>query len=406
LGGVFNRRITGNRRENLERAIEHYRKALRVRTRKALPRAWAEVQNNLGLAYRDRIAGDRVDNLERAVRHLETALQVYTRPMFPAEHRIVQRNLGGLHFASGNWAQAHVSFQAAIDAGNDLLAAAYTEAGRHAEVGETSRLHASDAYCLLRLERATEALLTLENGKTRLLNEALALDALELAALPQGERESLTAARQVVLGLEAELRLPGKSGRHHERQLMEALRQARADLGRRVRKPRIDSPSLVPGRLQQELLDLVPENGALVAPVITSQGSAALVLPHGTTAVTGEHAVMLDRFTESDLLTLLLGSVSDTGLGRDDVLDLGGWLGGYARRTNDWPAWLATIEHTGRKLWDGVVGPISGRLRDMGLAEGAPVLLLPQGGLGLLPLHAAWQVAGQRLAGSHGEGCL
>jgi CHAT domain-containing protein/tetratricopeptide (TPR) repeat protein len=392
LGGIFTRRVTGNRRENIERAIVHYRKALRVRTRKTLPTMWAEVQNNLGLAYRDRIEGDRAGNLERAVRHLEAALQIYTRQSFPAEHRIVQRNLGDLQFARRNWAPAHASFQAAIEAGDDLFAAAYTEVGRHAEVGETSRLHAAAAYCLLRLGRATEALLTLEYGKTRLLNEALALDRLELAALPQRERESLMAARQVVRGLEAEVRLRGKSGRRREQQLVESLRQARADLARCVQDLCINRPSLLGGRLQLgELLELIPEKGALVAPVITSQGSAAFVLPYGTSVITNEHIVMLDQFAERDLLSLLLGSVGDSGLGRDDILDLGGWLGGYANRSNDWPGWLAAIEDAGRKLWDGVIGPVHGRLRDLGLSEDATVLLLPQGGLGLLPLHAAWQ---------------
>ena len=37
------------------------------------------------------------------------------------------------------------------------------------------------------------------------------------------------------------------------------------------------------------------------------------------------------------------------------------------------------------------MGPIHQRLQALGLRQGAPVLLMPQGGLGLLPLHAAWR---------------
>jgi hypothetical protein len=37
-----------------------------------------------------------------------------------------------------------------------------------------------------------------------------------------------------------------------------------------------------------------------------------------------------------------------------------------------------------------LMGPIQQRLITLGLVEGAPVLLMPQGGIGLLPLHAAW----------------
>jgi CHAT domain-containing protein/tetratricopeptide (TPR) repeat protein len=399
LGGVFSRRIAGNRSENIELAIEHYREALRVRTRKGLPRAWAEVQHNLGLAHRDRIAGNRAGNLARAVRHLEAAAQVYARETFPAEHRIVQRNLGGLHLARGNWERAHVAFGSAIRADDDLLQAAYTDAGRHAELRETSRLHASDAYCLLRLEHPTEALLTLEQGKTRLLNEALSLGGPEFDALPKAKRKTVMTARQVVRGLEAELRLSDISSHRDQRQLVETLRRARVDLARHVEEVRTSSAISPLGRLKlSELLDLIPGNGALVAPMITSRGSSAFVVPHGAAALTREHVVMLDHFTDNDLLTLLLGSVSDTAPGRGDAIDLGGWLGGYAKRTNDWVGWLAAIEDTGRRLWDGVIGPIHGRLRSLGLLEGAPVLIIPQGGLGLLPLHAAWRVTdgGQR----------
>ena len=37
------------------------------------------------------------------------------------------------------------------------------------------------------------------------------------------------------------------------------------------------------------------------------------------------------------------------------------------------------------------MGSVHERLKALGLNEGAPVLLMPQGGLGILPLHAAWR---------------
>jgi hypothetical protein len=49
------------------------------------------------------------------------------------------------------------------------------------------------------------------------------------------------------------------------------------------------------------LLGLVPEGGALVAPLFTAKGSGALVVPHGAATLAVEHVVWLDRFTDADL---------------------------------------------------------------------------------------------------------
>jgi CHAT domain-containing protein len=66
-------------------------------------------------------------------------------------------------------------------------------------------------------------------------------------------------------------------------------------------------------------------------------------------------------------------------------------LKAYLNRHADWRGWFTAIEHTGQALWEMLMGPIQQHLATLGLAEGAPVLLMPQGGIGLLPLHAAWR---------------
>ncbi len=370
LANAYRDRIRGERADNLEQAIAHYDAALTVYTREAFPEHWAMTQNNLANAYRERIRGERADNLEQAIEHssgahglyprglpgglgddpeqpgdrlLRTAsaasgrttwsgrssttaqaLTVYTREAFPAEYRRTQRNLGALHFGREDWARAHAAFTAAIEAGADLLAAAYTETGRRAEVGESARLYAEDAYTLLRLERPGDGLVRLEQGKTRLLSEALALAALDLTMLAEADQEAMRSARQAVRELEAEMRLPADTpARRSDRDLAEALRQARADLDRLIASIRAERPEFMPTGLDLPgLLGLIPEGGALVAPLFTSKGSAVFVLPHGTATVTKEHVIELDRFTEADLRALLRGP--------DDEPELGGWLGAYA----------------------------------------------------------------------------
>jgi tetratricopeptide (TPR) repeat protein len=83
LAAAYADRIAGERRENLERAIDHYQRALAVYTREAYPAdpeqpgrrprtTWGRVPSahrTTWRAYADRIAGERRENLERAIDH-------------------------------------------------------------------------------------------------------------------------------------------------------------------------------------------------------------------------------------------------------------------------------------------------------------------------------------------------
>jgi hypothetical protein len=73
LGNVYARLPTGDRGENLKRAIQCYEAALRVRTEREFPQDWATTQNNLGGAYINLPTGDRGENVKRAIRCYESA---------------------------------------------------------------------------------------------------------------------------------------------------------------------------------------------------------------------------------------------------------------------------------------------------------------------------------------------
>ena len=390
LATAYVQRIHGERADNLERAIEHYTLALEVRTRQAFPTDWAMTQNNLGLAYTDRIHGERAENLERAIEHYTQALEVYTLEQLPADHLRTMRNLANLHFDMQNWQEAYEAYEAAVEAGDLLLGAAYTESGRRAEVAETTRLHARAAYASLKTQRRVEALLTLEQGKTRLLSEALALAEADLEEVPEAQQRDLREARRGVRELEAEMRLPpGTPARRNDRELADLLQQARADLGDLIEAIRQAHPDFMPTGLDLPgILALIPGGGALVAPLLTSQGSAVFVLPEGTRSVEARHVIPLEGFTAGDLLELFLGPEEET--------QPEGWIGAYAasrdgRTGASFEAWRAAIEAVTHRLWEALLAPIHDRLQALGLAQDAPVILMPQGGLGLLPLHAAWR---------------
>jgi CHAT domain-containing protein/tetratricopeptide (TPR) repeat protein len=376
LGTAYFDRVLGERADNLECAIAAFEAALAVCTRDAFPEDWARIQNNLGNALTNRVRGERTDNLERAVEAFDAALTVYTPEAFPSFHQGTQHNLGDLWFEREDWAAAHAAYAGAIAAGAYLLMQSYTETGRRAEVGETARLFAADAYSLLLLGRPAEAFVLLERGKTQLLNEALALSEVDLVALPKDERADLRAVRQTLRELEAEERLPPNTADGRDRpDLAERLSRARSELRAEVDRIRVARPGFMPTGLDvAALLGLIPSGGALVAPLFSSKGSAVFVLPHGTSEITEAHIIALDQFTDASLRALLVD-----------------WVGAYQQQDDDRRAWLTAIEDTGCTLWASLMGPVHERLSTLGLAKSAPVLLLPQGGLGLLPLHAAWR---------------
>jgi hypothetical protein len=288
-------------------------------------------------------------------------------------HQLTQRNLGHLQFDHENWAGAHAAYSSAIEAGSDLLAQAYTEAGLQAEVGETARLFASDAFSLLQIGCLSEALLVVEHGRTRLLNKALQLGEAALAALPAAEQAQLRAARQAVRDLERELEaaLPSHSvGRaanaENARDVVEALCRKRADLDRLIAEIRMAGCDFMPTGLSlPELLELIPRAGAMVAPFFTAKGGAAFVLPYGAVTVTEAHVLMLDQVTDASIRSLLAE-----------------WMSAYRTQGTDDQSWFGAIEQAGRAIWDRVLGPVHERLRALGIEEGASVILLPQGGLG------------------------
>ncbi len=109
-----------------------YRAALEVRSRDALPLAWAMTQNNLGAALLR--LGEREEGtarLEAAVSAFRAALEVHTRDALPLDWAMTQNNLGNALFRLGEreegtarLEQAVSAFRAALEA-YEVAEAAY-----------------------------------------------------------------------------------------------------------------------------------------------------------------------------------------------------------------------------------------------------------------------------------------
>jgi CHAT domain-containing protein/tetratricopeptide (TPR) repeat protein len=379
LGSVYLERARGVRADNLEQAITHFRRASEVRTQETFPVDWAMTQCNLGIAYIQRIQGDRAENLAQAVSYFHSALGMYNLDHFPGQHRALLRNLGEVYFGEQKWHEAYGAFSEAMKAGENIMAVAYTETGRRAEAGEISRLHAQTAFCLLKLRQLAEALLAFERGKARLLSEALSLADADIAVLPNDLKGAMSEARTNVRIFEAEMRmLPRSPGRRTDAELSGLLHQARSDLKKLIESVRKQYPDFMPSGLEwDEIIQMIPEDGAIVAPLLTSQGGVVFILPHGMRTLTEENVIWLEDFDENALSSMLAGTNSEPG-----------WLQAYHLSRE---GWKRSIEAFTARLWNTLLSPIHDGLKKIGVKEGAPITFLPDSGLGLLPLHAAWR---------------
>jgi len=83
-----------DRNKNLRMAIEHYKKALKFRTKEASPYKYASTQYNVGNAYLSLRDGSKRANILEAVRHFEDALSVRKERKNSAEYGIINNALG------------------------------------------------------------------------------------------------------------------------------------------------------------------------------------------------------------------------------------------------------------------------------------------------------------------------
>jgi CHAT domain-containing protein/tetratricopeptide (TPR) repeat protein len=379
-------RISGGR-QDIDTAIRHLESALEVYSRNTDSIRWAGLHLDLGRLHAMLLSHGVQDAAERAEAHFRLSLEETPIESFPALHAQAQTMLASLLVDLHRWDDAHRTLSTGIRAGIASFESAYTEVGRHVAVEVISSLFAVDAYALVRLGRYDEALLRLDEGKSRILAQSLALTDASLVHLDSHERSELQEMRRTVQQLEARMRsieLP-QSGAT-DRRLAAELKESRARLASLLTRLRARIPGFVSTSLTMpELLALIPPGGALVAPLITQQGTAVFVLPDGCKQVTERNVLRIDSCNRAWLVAMLQG-----GEGSDD---LGGWLKAYTQQHENPQPWLDAIEGMGHELWACFMGPIHEALIAAGVREGAPVVLMPQGGLALLPMHSAWHEA-------------
>jgi CHAT domain-containing protein len=412
LGTAYVKLPIGDRGANLQRAIQCYRQALNIYTPQTTPLDYAMAQNNLANAYRDLPTGNRESNLQRAIQCYQQALEIYRIEIWPNRARDIYRHLGATYFATGNWTAAHDTFAQALSLTEEFYSTALLREVWEQEVGANVRMVAQDVFCLAQLGQSKEAWYTLEQGRVLALRQRL-----DRARA----RRALSSA-----GLERRKRYHTLAGR--ERDLREALGLARSNPRHRYYHEVRDELASVTQELRDLQQDLLEDAGVeLGMPDVTQLQNLSLLQDSHTGLLSlalTDHGTVVFLLTHDDLELIILEDLC-----RNDVETFvyqkpedgepGGWLGAYlsqlgalqARRDtailaammpesderqqtladadvawraarNRWRAIMTeTLDALGHQLWP----DLDKMLKMAGIER---VVLVPQGMLFLLPLHA------------------
>lgn len=94
LGVTYCELRNGNSNQNIQTAIGFLTQALMVVSKDKFPDTWALTMNNLGRAYSDLDTGDVEANLSKALKCYEEAKTVWTEKAFPLGWAMLQNNIG------------------------------------------------------------------------------------------------------------------------------------------------------------------------------------------------------------------------------------------------------------------------------------------------------------------------
>ena len=370
LGNAYVDRIRGDPAENIERAIKHYNNALQVFTRKNSPVDWAATKNNLGNAYKNRIRGDRAENIEMAIELYQNALQIRTASSLPREFLQSEKSLGNLYFKQGQWEDAFQAYKKAIAAGDYLYNSGLSAVSKSTEIRDNSAFYPKAAFAAARLNRTNEALLILEQGKTRVLTEALRLRMQRPDSVPDEVWKNYEMAAEAYRVLQAtplpkDYSVEAQSEREQEfGEALEALDASLRDVQKYV-------PSFQRTLELSDIQGILDKETLLISFCVTDKGSLVFVVSRFGLI----RSVDVPGFNTTDLNRLVF------------QFDDRGYIGG---------GWIQNISESPdiiRKTIDCVMAELGQKLLDPVIAEipdnVTRLILLPSDNLFLLPIHAA-----------------
>jgi hypothetical protein len=352
----------------LEEAIRVYREAVEATPLDSPDRPGR--LNNLGNGLRARYERTgRLEDLEEAIRAYRQAC-VQGLQSNPHHALGAGRNWLLWAFQRGAWEETLEAHRYAVQAAEALLSSQFGYPDKAFSLGEVQGLPARAAFSAWRLGRLTKAVEIVEQGRARLLREALERRRRDLHALAGTPYEPYyTAYIQATRHLDDLQAIP-----YHQRppdwgkQIAQALAAQQAAieaLRQNVPGFAYFLKSLPFSEIQRQAAE-----APLVYMLATKYGGLALIVR----ASSEPEVVELPELTET-LAESLIAYLGVYTLWRNSPRN------SIARR-----AWFAALDETCRWLWDVAMGQVV-----EALAGASSAVIIPTGLLGFLPLHAAWR---------------
>jgi len=334
---------------------------------------------------------------------------------------------GDLYFRDGVWDQALRAYKRAIDADKTLFYHSVTGQGRRAFAGSGERAYRHAAFCHIKLEELDQALLMLDRGKTRVLNERLNRDQARWNLVKDHEdqkkyeeafKDYIQRAQRLEVALQS-------GGAQQDDALTASVEEARDRLRSIERELQKEHPDFLADLSIEDFPLLVADNQtAIVVPVLTGMGGAVILV----TAQGHLEAIELPDFDLPAAETLIwkledeqvrqwLATGNEGGWSRivsqiiargsADVANELGWVPAYHlhyavarmsyglqdgadayRITQQW--WWDVMQRVLEDLYTAFWSPILDALPD----QVEHLIVVPQGVLHLIPAGAALQSDG------------
>jgi CHAT domain-containing protein len=347
--------------------------------------------------------------LEEAEWAYREAEKIYRRHDVPDQRAMLLSNLGGLQMEQERWEEAVETLREAVEQVERLRAEVLSLDRRERILRENIHIYERLLICLMKLRRYREALEVAERGKSRTLIDLLTLRDLRPHNAPPEVVEEYEQMLFRVRALEDALRRTEGDGRRGEGERgrraveWERMRQELTQTHNRLRELttviREHDPDFLPHAKPltvDEIIALARDaNATLVLFRVTEAGSFVfLVFPDGQTDV-----VEVSDFTTEALNELLVkfedGEASDGWVVRYYRYQAALAVGNRAEARHARQSWLEKMDETLGTLYRRLLQPVHERLKGWQRralpADHPPhLVLVPNRGLAILPLHACW----------------
>ena len=441
LAAAYADRKKGNRANNIKQAIALYQQVLDVTTPESNLDTWMRAMFNISSAYADHTQRDEKGNIERAIvgyqqtlkriedlRPIEWAKGMYDLAnvyienrrnsddytklaidccqkalsiahsyQLPVDCQKTNRLLGNIYLNSHQWSEAVMAYQRAIEAANILYQASLFSTSQHIELENTGDLFHCCAYAQAKAGQLEAAVVTIEQGRTRSLNEFLERENARLTTL---EREAPAVyaqyqnAGEALRQLEIDERLSDAFDNIGTQALsLSELRNRAIDV-RTAFQEAVDAICRQPGYEDflrpiewHQLAPSVLPDEPVVCMNVTIEGGLVFILHRSSkTSAVQIKTIWLESLTSKTLIHLLFGRE------QKDVC----WFKSYQQWQTHPNVWFQTMERTTSQVWPLLIHPL---LTSLERLEVTKAILIPTGYLIFLPLHAAWTEDKESLTG-------